>query len=132
MIESYVRQSILIAENDVLTRLTVTNMLEALGFRTVEAQTQGVALGILEGVWFDTIIISSTRDDQDGSIFAGKAKAVQPHIKTIVMSGLGHPEYIHPNVDALVAKPFSLDDLILAVCGIPCGSTKGLKCRTFQ
>lgn len=118
------RHSILIAENDVLTRFTVRSMLEIMEFRTIDAYTQEAALGILEGVWFDTIVMSSTRDDPDGKIFAGKAKAIQPHIKTILMSGFGHQEYMPPNVDAVVAKPFSLDDIIFAIHGLQAISVK--------
>ena len=95
-----------------------------MGFRTIDADTQEAALGILEGVWFDTIVMSSTKDDPDGKIFAGKVKAIQPHIKTILMSELGHREYVPPSVDAVVAKPFSLDDIIFAIHGVQAISVK--------
>jgi DNA-binding NtrC family response regulator len=125
-----VRHSILIAENDVLTRLTITNMLDVAGCRSIEANTQEIALSILEGVWFDTILTSSTKDDPDGNHFAGKAKAMQPHIKVIVMTGFGYPEDMPSNVDAVIAKPFSLKDINFAVRVVLRKLEKGLTSMT--
>jgi DNA-binding NtrC family response regulator len=101
--------SILIVETEDLVRLTLSKIFEFFEYHTIDTSSSETALSMLLGVWFETIILCSTKDDPDGSRIAWEAKAIQPHIKTIVISGLGRPEPLPRFVDAFVAKPFSVE-----------------------
>lgn len=113
--------SVLIVEQEQLTRLTIAYMFNAIGYTAVEAETYDTALSMMAGVWFSTLIVSPAKNDPDGRQIAWEAKAIQPHIKVIVMSGygrLGNPlsgTGLAPFVDESVRKPFSLLDIQAAM-----------------
>jgi len=111
-------RSVLVVEKDDLTRLTIVYMLNAIGHRAAEAKTAEVALGALTGVWFNTIIVSPTTDDPDGRRVAWEAKALQPHIKVILVSGAGGQHDLAPYVDVFVAKPFTLEQIKAAIIAV--------------
>lgn len=120
--------SVLIVEPEQLTRLTIAYMFNAVGYTAVEAGTYDTALGMMAGVWFSTLIVSPARDDPDGRQIAWEAKAIQPHVKVIVMTGfgqLGNPSSgigLAPFVDAVVPKPFGLSDIQAAMKRVHVGS----------
>jgi len=108
-------RSVLVVEDDALTRLTIAYMVNAMGYRAAEANSHESALGALNGIWFNTIIVAPTPDDPDGRRVAWEAKALQPHIKVIVVSGSGGGHKPAPYVDAFVAKPFTLEQIKTAI-----------------
>ena len=107
--------SILIVEIDDLVRQTLSNIFEFFEYRTIVTSSHDTALSMLLGVWFGTIIFCPTMDDPDGRRFAWEVKAIQPNIKTIVISGLGRLEHVSAYVDAFIAKPFSVVDILGAI-----------------
>jgi DNA-binding response OmpR family regulator len=110
-----VAHSILIVEIDDLVRQTLSSIFEFFEYRTIVTSSHEKALSMLLGVWFGTVIFCPTSDDPDGRQFAWEVKAIQPNIKTIVISGLGRPEHLSQYVDAFVAKPFSVESILAAI-----------------
>jgi DNA-binding NarL/FixJ family response regulator len=125
-----VAHSILIVETDDLVRLTLCKIFEFFEYRTIDTCSSETALSMLLGVWFGTIILCSTRDDLDGRRIAWEAKAIQPHIKTIVISGFERPKHLPPFVDAFVAKPFLVEDILHAVQTLQAGNRKDFDYET--
>lgn len=111
-------RSVLVVEKDDLARLTIAYMVNAMGYRAAEANSHESALGALSGIWFNTIIVSPTQDDPDGRRVAWEAKALQPHIKVILVSGSGGQHEPAPYVDAFVAKPFTLGQIAAAIVAV--------------
>ena len=107
--------AILVVEKDALTRGTILNMLEAMGYRAVGVDDTQKALGALHGVYFDVVMCGLSHDDPEGSIVAYEAKALQGHLKVIVISGRGRETDFAPLVDAFVPKPFTLQSIDHAI-----------------
>jgi DNA-binding NtrC family response regulator len=127
-----VAHSILIVEIDDLVRQTLSNIFEFFEYRTIVTSSHDTALSMLLGVWFGTIIFCPTRDDPDGQRFAWEVKAIQPNIKTIVISGLGRFEHLSPYVDAFIAKPFSVVDILGVIRAVRAGSQEDFDYKTPQ
>jgi CheY-like chemotaxis protein len=107
--------SVLVVEDDPLTRLTIVSMLEALKYRVVDVRDADTALSVLQGVWFDIMVASLKDDAPDEKRVVWEAKALQSHIKVVVVSGAYLEPSLHPSVDAFVLKPFSLDQIDAAI-----------------
>jgi DNA-binding response OmpR family regulator len=89
-------------------------MLTALGYE-VEAVGDGrSAEALLRVRSFDAMITDYLLPDLVGSELAGRAKARWPHLRVIMISGLG-PEVIGSAVDLLLEKPFRIDQLVDAL-----------------
>lgn len=101
--------SILVIENDELTRLSIVYMLDSLNYRVAHVKDQDAALSILQSVLFDVVILSLPREDPDGELFAAETKLLQPLIKVIVVSGgVRQKTNLSLLIDKFVKKPFSL------------------------
>lgn len=101
--------SILVIENDELTRLSIVYMLDSLNYRVAHVKDQDTALSILQSVLFDVVILSLPREDPDGELFAAETKLLQPLIKVIVVSGgVRQKTNLSLLIDKFVKKPFSL------------------------
>jgi len=112
-------RSVLVVEKDDLARLIIAYMVNAMGYRAAEANSHESALGALNGVWFNTIIVAPAVGDPDGRLVAWEAKALQPHIKVIMVSGGGQTNSdAVPYVDAYVAKPFTLEQIKAAIIAV--------------
>lgn len=107
--------AVLVIEKDDLTRETILYMLEAMKYRAVGVQATQNALGALHGVHFDVVMCSLSHDDPEGSLIAYEAKALQEHLKVIVISGRGREKDFAPLVDAFVPKPFTLQAIDHAI-----------------
>ncbi|WP_208281745.1 hypothetical protein [Massilia oculi] len=107
--------AVLVIEKDALTRETILYMLEALNYRAVGVEGTENALGALHGVHFDVLMCSLSHDDPEGRIVAYEAKALQEHLKVIVISGRGREKDFAPLVDAFVPKPFTLQTIDHAI-----------------
>lgn len=99
------RRSILVVEEDDLARQSVGDILTALGYRSVDVKSTDVALSALHGVWFDVVIVSPQGDDPMGWHVAREAKALQPHIKVIVVFEGEHAMSTSSPVDGFVKSP---------------------------
>lgn len=122
--------SILIVEIDDLVRQTLSSIFEFCEYRTIVTSSHDSALSMLSGVWFGTMIFCPTSDDPDGRQFAREVKAIQPNIKTIVVSGLGRLEHLPTYVDAFVAKPFSVESILSAIRAVRAGSQEDFDYET--
>lgn len=103
--------SVLVVENDPLTRQTIVHMLDSLQYNVHGVDSAALASGFLKSVAFDVMVLSLTFMDPDGDALAMSAKAVQPHLKVIVVSGRYAPEVLKPHVDAFVQKPFGIKSI---------------------
>jgi DNA-binding response OmpR family regulator len=66
---------------------------------------------MLRGVWFDVMVVSLASDDPDGQNIAWEAKALQSHLKVVVVSGIPRTGTLDSTVDAFLQKPFTLDQI---------------------
>jgi DNA-binding NtrC family response regulator len=107
--------AVLVIEKDAPTCETILSMLEALKYRAVGTQAAQNALGALHGVHFDVVMCSLSHDDPEGSLIAYEAKALQEHLKVIVISGRGREKDFAPLVDAFIPKPFTLQAIDHAI-----------------
>jgi DNA-binding response OmpR family regulator len=107
--------SVLVIEDDDLTRLSIVYMLDALKYHVVDAKNVDSALTILAGVQFDIVVVSLARNDPDGALFAQEAKLLQPLIKIVVVSGRREQATLNGLIDGFVQKPFSLSQIDEAI-----------------
>lgn len=120
--------TVLVVEEDALTRETLVYMLEALKYNAFAISNAESAVGALHAVFYDVLLISLTPEDQDGAVLAQQAKQLQPHIKAIVVSGR-QPDALKPSVDAFVQKPFSLNQIDTAIKAV-LASKGGVEARS--
>jgi PAS domain S-box-containing protein len=110
-------ERILVVEDDVDVRLAAVLLLNALGYRTLEAGTASEAFNVfadnpdIDLVMSDVILPGG----EDGAGFARRAQALRPSIKVLFMSGYTDDVLTHDGrLDAgtmLLHKPFTRDQL---------------------
>lgn len=115
-------ETVLVVDDDSAVRQTAVRILERLGYRTLPAQDPDHALRIALNVWVDLILMDVVLPRLDGLALARAIGAVRPKTRLLFMSGYQAdelPEGVHlPSDDhAFLAKPFTPDELALAVRG---------------
>lgn len=101
--------SILLIEEDELTRSTIRNMLEHLKYKVEITQDFESALPLLARIRFDVMLLKLRNSDQDGKLIGLRIKEMQPYLKIVVVSGRLLEEEISPYIGALLRKPYTLD-----------------------
>lgn len=114
--------AVLVVESDALTRVTIVYMLEALQYKVHAVDSVAAAHGLLASVRFDVAVLSLGRSDPDGEPLAAEIKALQGHLRLIVLSGRSVPGKTTPSIDAFVPKPFSLKAVDEAIRGLQLGA----------
>lgn len=107
-------ETVLIVEDELLTRRFAARTLDGLGYRTIEAADGREALAILEAdrgrgirlILMD-LVIPRLDGDQLGRIAAG----MRPDILILYMSGCGEEEGARRGVKPFLSKPFSAREL---------------------
>jgi len=114
--------TILIADDDVAVRRTITQHLVRGGYGVRETSTGKEALDVIRGGGVDLVIADVYMPDMDGIEFISRASQEVGAPKVIVMSGGGHrdKETVLAMASRLGAaqtleKPFSRDQLLEAV-----------------
>ncbi len=113
-------KTILIVDDNENTRELVTDMVDELGYETIEASTAGDAIAIFskDPDRIDLIISDIVMPEEDGPEMIEDILAIRKDIKVIFMSGYTEDEIVHDSVyriqdtcAAFIKKPFSLAEI---------------------
>ena len=105
--------TVLLVEDEVLTRLMLADELRSQGLQVLEASDADEALTILQSSLSVHLLFTDIRmpGEMDGVALAKFAHARFPRIKSIVGSS-GRPKSIGDFADAFLAKPYDLRELV--------------------
>jgi len=108
--------TVLLVEDEVLTRLMLADELRNQGLQVLEASNADEALTVLQSSLPVHLLFTDIRmpGEMDGVALAKLAHARFPQIKSIIGSS-GRPESIDDFADAFLAKPYDLRELIKQV-----------------
>lgn len=110
---------ILLAEDDDSVRSFVTRALTLEGHEVVQAVDGALALEALQNDSFDLLLTDIAMPVMDGIQLALNVARDYPGLRVLMMSGYADERHRAHNLESLVhevvAKPFSLDDIVRAV-----------------
>jgi len=110
---------LLVVEDDDIVRMLMVDVLDELGYETLEADCASAALKILQdpGKALALLMTDVGLPDMRGEELAKQARAVRPALPVLFASGyaesLDVPEGMH-----MIGKPFSIEQLRDKVVGI--------------
>src|SRR5512138_1226202 len=101
------RTTILVVEDDVLTRMAVSEELREHGYWVVEAASADEALSVLQGPTCIDLLLTDMRmpGAVDGCGLARHVRAVMPFVKIVMVSGQEPEPDAHGMLDGYLAKP---------------------------
>ncbi|OCT29816.1 response regulator [Pseudomonas putida] len=114
---------LLVVEDDDIVRMLMVEVLDELGYTTIEAQDATEALRILEDTEqpLSLLMTDVGLPDMRGEALAAKAREIRPLLPVLFASGYAEnvnvPEGMH-----LIGKPFSIDQLrdkVVKILGTP-------------
>ena len=108
--------TVLVVEDEALTRLMLADELRNQGLQVLEASNADEALTVLQSSLPVHLLFTDIRmpGEMDGVALAKFAHARFPRIKSIIGSS-GKPESIDDFADAFLAKPYDLRELVKQV-----------------
>ena len=112
---------VLLAEDDAAMLEMVKHALSGDGHTVIAAQDGQEALDLLNapGASFDVMLTDIHMPSVNGIELAGKAMALSPQLKVILMSafvdGVTVPEDLKPRIAQILSKPLALDQVRAAV-----------------
>jgi len=106
---------LLLAEDDPSNRLTLSVLLEELGFEVTEAVTYEEAERLLHAQPFDAVVLDRGLGARDGTTLAPLARASRATARVVVLSGSEPVTSGPPEVDAWVMKGQGVSVLIDAL-----------------
>ena len=105
----------LVVDDEIAVRITTADMLQGLGYETVEAENAGEAERMLRsGKRFDLVVTDHLMPGKSGAELAMAIRRNWPATPVLIVSGFADAEAIAPNVPRL-AKPFREADLARAI-----------------
>ncbi|WP_060486018.1 response regulator [Pseudomonas sp. NBRC 111123] len=114
---------LLVVEDDDIVRMLMLEVLDELGYSTIEAENATAALKIIEDTsqQLALLVTDVGLPDMRGEELAAKARAARPLLPVMFASGYAEsfdvPEGMH-----LIGKPFTIDQLrdkVLEILGTP-------------
>lgn len=114
---------LLVVEDDDIVRMLMVEVLDELGYSTIEAENATAALNVIEDAsqQLALLVTDVGLPDMRGEELAAKARAVRPLLPVLFASGyadsLHVPEGMH-----MIGKPFSIDQLrdkVVEILGTP-------------
>ena len=101
------KTTILVVEDDVLTRMAVSEELREHGYGVIEAATADEALCVLQGPTRIDLLVTDMRmpGAVDGVGLARHVRAVLPFVKIVMVSGQAPEPDAHLMLDGYLAKP---------------------------
>lgn len=107
----------LIVDDETQVRETVCEALSLEGYEVTAASDGAQALELIPTVRPDVIVFDLWMPVMDGWAFRRAQQASHPEIPVVVLSALNmrDPRLQELSAEAIVAKPFNLDDLYAAV-----------------
>ena len=117
------RQLILVVDDEPAVRQMTRRVLEAAGYRVLEADSGAGALGILERDGVDAVITDMRMPGMTGEELAAHLVLMTPHLPILFVSGW--EEHLDSAVLAgpVLAKPFRADQLIGSIREMLSGQT---------
>jgi GAF domain-containing protein/anti-sigma regulatory factor (Ser/Thr protein kinase) len=110
---------ILLVDDDDMVRTTVASLLRAVGVQVAEAEGGASALAQLRGQPVDLVVTDLGMPDMTGWEVAEAVKGLYPALPVILMTGWQDQTAATPeqrrHVDAVLAKPTRLEDLLRAM-----------------
>lgn len=112
------RKLVLVAEDQELVRVLMTEALTEAGFDVTEVENGDLAIRLLRGPeTFDVVVTDIDMPGRtDGNIVGQEAKQVRP--ETAVLYVTGRPDHLTNRLgarEALMPKPFSLEAVVRAI-----------------
>jgi PAS domain S-box-containing protein len=113
-------ETVLVVEDDAAVRLIITDVLDELGYRHLEAQDGMHALPILQsGQRIDLMVTDVGLPKMNGRQLAEMARAARPALKILFVTGYAEKAavrhgFLEPGM-AMLMKPFTLDALATKV-----------------
>ena len=103
---------LLVVEDDDIVRMLIVEVLDELGYTTIEADNAGAALKVLEdaGQSLALMMTDVGLPDMRGEELAGKARELRPLLPVLFASGFAENVNV-PDGMYMIAKPFSIDRL---------------------
>jgi signal transduction histidine kinase len=119
VVESKSRLNILVVDNELHVRRTLTSMLSALGHSVFDATNAGAALSMLSTCIFDIVFTDLSMPGMDGWELARKIRRDFPQVQIILVTGYGN-NVIPPSgdatlVDYILGKPFDFAQVLAAI-----------------
>jgi CheY-like chemotaxis protein len=101
------KTTILVVEDDVLTRMAVSEELRDRGYSVIEAATADEALTVLRGPTRVDLLLTDMRmpGAVDGCGLARHVRAALPFVKIVMVSGQAPEAEAHGLLDGYLAKP---------------------------
>ena len=106
---------LLLVEDDASNRLTLSVLLEDMGFDVTEAATFEEAERLLLAQPFDAVVLDRGLGTRDGTDLAPIARASRTTTRVVVLSGSDALTSRSPHVDAWVLKGSGVSSLIDAL-----------------
>jgi CheY-like chemotaxis protein len=113
-------ETVLVVEDDAAVRLIITDVLEELGYRHLEAPDGITALPILQSAQrVDLLVTDVGLPKMNGRQLAEMARAARPALKVLFVTGYAEKAavrhgFLEPGMEMLM-KPFTLDSLATKV-----------------
>ena len=109
-------KTVLIVDDDPTIRLVCRLNLELDGFRVLEAGNVAEARAAVEAGDPDLLLLDVRVGVDDGIAFLRELKGERPELPVALVTGsASREELLHSGADAVVGKPFELDELRLTV-----------------
>lgn len=108
----------LLVDDEEFVRLSTADMLEDLGYRTLEASSGEEALDlIMSGADVDLVITDHLMPGMTGSDLARQVREQRPGLPVLLVSGYAEVEGVAPDLPRLV-KPFKKDELATSIAAL--------------
>ena len=108
------RMRALVVDDEELVRLSTGEMLEGLGYETIEASSADVALKVLEERSIDLLVTDHLMPGMTGTDLAKSVSDRFPSVKVLIVSGYADVEGLDPTFTRLT-KPFRQAELAVAI-----------------
>lgn len=115
----FILTKILVAEDTVSIRMSLVKILEGENYEVVAVENGNQALAELDKSYFDLILTDLRLPGADGMAILSAAKKKDPTTEVIIITAFGNidlaVEAMKKSAYDFVAKPFSLDEILLKV-----------------
>jgi CheY-like chemotaxis protein len=108
----------LLVDDEELVRISTAHMLAGFGFEVIEASSANDALGLIKGgVRPDILVTDHLMPGMNGAELALEARALQPSLPVLVVSGYAEIDGVAPNLPRLT-KPFRNAELAASLTAL--------------
>lgn len=113
------RPSVLVVDDDAVTRKTLSQILKTEGYRVLTAETGKQAIAASKKRFFNVALIDVRLQDMDGTALISKLKETEPRMIRIIVTGYpsmdGAIEAVNRNADGYILKPVDVRELLAMV-----------------